>query len=65
MTEFYTIKDVAQMTGWSLTTVQKLFNRPDFPTLNFGRSKLVKKEAFNDWCSRRHAKNDFELRSKR
>lgn len=59
MTDFYTIKDVAQMTGWSLPTVQKIFCRPDFPTLNFGKSKLVKKDAFNEWCSKRHSKDDF------
>ena len=64
MTEFYTIKDVAKMTGWSLPTVQDVFNRPDFPTLNFGKSKLVKKEAFEEWTNRRHSKDDFGRKKK-
>lgn len=65
MTEFYTIKDVAKMTGWSLPTVQEVFRRPDFPALEFGKSKIVKKEAFNEWSSRRHTKNDFKIKTKK
>ena len=60
MTGFYSIKDISEMTGWSLPTVQKVFDRPDFPTLNIGKSKLVKKEAFEKWASQRHDKNDFK-----
>lgn len=63
--KFYTIKDIAAMTGWSLPTVQKIFERPDFPSLDFGKSKLVKKEAFEEWSSRRHSKNDFKLVNKK
>lgn len=65
MTGFYTIKDIARLTGWSLPTVQKVFERPDFPALDFGRSKLVKKAAFEEWASKRHSKDDYGLTTKK
>ena len=31
----YSIQDVAEMTGWSHTTVEKLFNDPKFPAADY------------------------------
>lgn len=39
--KFLTIKDVAAATGWSEPTVRILFNRPDFPSCDFGKEKVV------------------------
>lgn len=39
--KFLTIKDIVKATGWSVITVQQLFNRPDFPSCDFGREKVV------------------------
>lgn len=57
--EFYTRNDVARMLKCSLPTVAQIFGRPDFPALIFGKSYVVEKEAFREWCQRRHTKNDF------
>lgn len=48
---FYKIKDVMQLTGWSESTVQDLFNRKDFPSCNFGKSKVVESSAFCQYFS--------------
>ena len=49
---FYTIKEVAKMTGWSIPTVQNLFNRRDFPSCDFGRGKIVEGAALREYFSR-------------
>lgn len=41
----YSIQDVAEMTGWSHTTVEKLFNDPKFPAADYGKRKLVENHA--------------------
>lgn len=38
---FVTIKEFATVTGWSPTTVQALFNRPDFPSCDYGKEKIA------------------------
>lgn len=43
--KFYTVEEVSKLTGWSLATAQKLFNRDDFPSCNFGKKKIVEREA--------------------
>ena len=43
---FYTIKDVMDLTGWSKRTCENLFLHPDFPSCDFGKSKIVLKPAF-------------------
>ena len=63
--EFYTRQEVAAMLKCSLPTVAQIFERPDFPSLDFGKSKLVKKEAFEEWSSRRHSKDDYGLTTKK
>lgn len=50
--KFYTIKEVAKMTGWSIPTVQSLFNRRDFPSCDFGSSKVVESTALRAYFSK-------------
>lgn len=50
MFKFLTIKDVRNLTGYSEPTVQKLFNRPDFPAWEIGQSKLVFAPAFYEYA---------------
>jgi len=41
----YSIEDIRLMSGWSETTVQKLFNDPKFPAIDYGKRKLVENHA--------------------
>ena len=41
----YSIEDLMKMSGWSHGTVEKLFNDPKFPSIDFGRKKLVENHA--------------------
>lgn len=43
--KFYTIDEVSKLTGWCLSTVRDLFNRPDFPCSDFGKEKKVERDA--------------------
>ena len=47
--KFYTIEEVAELTGWCLSTVRDLFNRDDFPSTNFGKEKKVEREALKEY----------------
>lgn len=39
--KFVTIKEFAEITGWSIPTVQNLYNRPDFPSCDYGKEKVA------------------------
>jgi len=54
--KLYTIKDIMEMSGWSETTVQKLFNDPDFPSIDYGKSKLVENHALIQFLSVKNEK---------
>ena len=53
---FYTINELIPMLGWSLATVQKLFNDPKFPAVDFGKNKVVEKHALIGYFSVRREK---------
>ena len=53
---FYTIADLQKMLGWSYTTVNKLFEDPNFPSADFGKSKVVEAHALIDYFSTKHVK---------
>lgn len=55
---FLTIKDVADATGWSLGTVRQLFNRPDFPSCDFGKEKIVEIHAALNYFSVPHRREE-------
>lgn len=52
----YSIDDLVEMTGWSHGTVQKLFNDPKFPSIDYGRRKLVENHSLMQYLSVRHEK---------
>ena len=52
----YTIDDLVEMTGWSQTTVQKLFNDPKFPSIDYGKRKVVENHALMKYLSVKHEK---------
>jgi hypothetical protein len=47
----YSIEDLMKMSGWSHGTVEKLFNDPKFPSIDFGRKKLVENHALIQYLS--------------
>ena len=53
---FYTVKDLQEMLGWSLNTVLKLFNDPEFPSVDFGKTKVVEAHALINFFSMKHEK---------
>lgn len=57
---FLTIKDVADMMNCSKKTVQDLFNLPDFPSIDFTKSKIVLIDALKEWCMTKRSKKDYE-----
>lgn len=57
----YSIKDLVEMTGWSHSTIEKLFNDPRFPSIDYGKRKLVENHALMQFLSvrREKARNNF------
>lgn len=54
---FLTANKVAELTGWSKPTVDQLFNTPDFPVCDFGKSKIVEVHALLEYFSVPRRKN--------
>lgn len=52
----YSINDIKEMTGWSHNTVEKLFNDPRFPSVDYGKRKLVENHALMRFFSVRREK---------
>lgn len=48
---FISIKDMCKMTSWSEPTIKKLFNRPDFPSCDFGKEKIAEVSAVKKYFS--------------
>ena len=48
----YSVAEVVQLLGVSLTKVYDLTNRSDFPVVQVGRRKLIPKKEFEEWLSR-------------
>lgn len=53
---FYSVKDIQEMTGWSHTTVEKLFSDPKFPSSNFGKKQVIEAHALIEYFSVKHEK---------
>lgn len=47
--QFITVREFAELTGWSIATVQNLFNRKDFPSCNFGKEKIAEINAVREY----------------
>ena len=50
----YSIDDLTEMSGWSRKTVAKMFSDPSFPSLDYGRTKLVEAHALIEYFSVKH-----------
>lgn len=48
------VDKVAEITGWNRQTVDRMFNRPDFPAQCFGKSRLVEISALKKFFEVRH-----------
>ena len=55
---FFTVYDISLLTGWSYSTVQKLFNDPEFPAADYGKHKVVEKHALIKYFAVRHEKKN-------
>lgn len=55
----YSIKDVVEMTGWSKKIVQKLFNDPEFPSVDYGKAKMVECHALINYFSIRRERDQY------
>lgn len=55
---FISIKEFAEISGWAVITVQNLFNRPDFPSCDFGKEKKAEIHAVIKYFSIPRRKNE-------
>lgn len=48
---FLTVDEIVEkkILPWSRKTVQELFNRPDFPSCDYGKEKVVEVYAFKEY----------------
>jgi len=54
---FITTREFAELSGWSEPTAQKLFNRDDFPSCDFGKEKIAELSAVIQYFSVPRRKN--------
>ena len=47
--KFISMKEFCNLTGWSLKTVQNLYNRKDFPSTDFGKEKKAEVHAIIEY----------------
>lgn len=48
---FLTVKDVCELTGWSIPTVRNLFHQKNFPSVYCGKAMVVEIHAFIQYFS--------------
>lgn len=56
--KFFTQEDVARVTGMSKSTVKKLFNDPEFPACDYGKTYIVEANALLKYFDVRRSKKD-------
>ena len=56
--QFITIKDLSKMTGWSVTTCQRLFNSKNFPSCDFGKEKKAEISAVKNFFSVKRSESE-------
>lgn len=47
----YSINDLIKMTGWGYGSVSRLFDDPEFPSIDFGRGRLIENHALMGFFS--------------
>ena len=58
--QFISIKELAEMMHCAIKTSQDIFNLPDFPSIDFTKSKIVLIDALKEWCMTKRSKKDYE-----
>ena len=56
--QFVSIKDFMELTGWSEKTVQEIYNKPDFPSTDFGKEKKAEVHAIIEYFKVPRRKKD-------
>lgn len=49
--QFISIKEFSELTGWSKPIVQELYNKPDFPSTDYGKEKKAEIHAIINYFS--------------
>jgi len=49
--QFVTMKQFCELSGWSMSTVKTLYNRPDFPSSDYGKEKVAEVHAILKYFS--------------
>ena len=52
---FFTVEDIMAKTGWGEKAVLNMFNDPEFPSLGYGKHKVVENHALIEFCSVRRS----------
>lgn len=55
---FYTIETFSKLRGCSEPTAQIIFNAEDFPSEDFGKSKVALGSAIREWYSKKRTKGN-------
>ena len=58
--QFISIKELSEMMHCSIKTSQDIFNLPDFPSIDFTKSKIVLIDALKEWCMTKRSKEDYK-----
>jgi len=55
---FYTSEDIMKLTGWGEKAVNMMFRDPEFPSVDFGKHKVVEAHALINYFSVRRSKKE-------
>ena len=61
---FYNVQDMMEMSGWSEKVVHRLFNEPEFPMADLGKSKIVEAHALIKYFSVRRTRDGLHAGKK-
>lgn len=56
--QFISIRDLAKMTGWGVTTCQRIFNSKNFPSCDFGKEKKAEISAVKKFFSVKRSESE-------
>ena len=63
-TRFYTAKELKEELKWGMSSVYRLFNEPDFPSIELGGRKVVESHALVNYTSVRREKRPKKNRNR-
>ena len=59
---FYTVADVAAMTGWGENVVLKMFKDPDFPSVDYGKAMVVESHGLIEYFATKRTRDELKTR---